>query len=238
MVDLRPYLRNALSDLEEAYDTAKWAHSAGYYPASTANKPIVSRSRPTSSRAPGGTEWSRAVLCEAAQYLTAAEVRVGVALAAIGMRTVPARGAPAVDAGDLARWRRAHAGLRWGLSQLLTAVEQGTVPQEHARALRAVLVGPIGNWMGSACWRLRMANDVLGEAFRGTERPSGDFVAPCKICRVRDVKAKAGGRCWTCATYRARNGFERPRSLDKDHLSDSKAAKERREARGEGWGAA
>ncbi|MFN0088657.1 MAG: hypothetical protein ACKVWR_00085 [Acidimicrobiales bacterium] len=161
-----------------------------------------------------------------------------MALAAIGMTSVPVRGNPSLDAGDLSRWRTAHAGLRWGVSTLLQAVEADTIPREHRRGIRAVLAGTESNWMGSACWRIRMVNGVLIEAFRGTERPSGDFIVACKICRIRDVAAKRGGRCETCATYKARRGGERPTELDAAVRDAPIQAKARRLARNEGWGAA
>lgn len=60
----------------------------------------------------------------------------------------------------------------------------------------------------------------------------------CLNCGIRRAEDKAGGRCWTCATWRVRNrGAERPRSLDHDELAAPIAAAARRRARDEGFGA-
>jgi hypothetical protein len=60
----------------------------------------------------------------------------------------------------------------------------------------------------------------------------------CRICRIREQYPRAGGRCKTCATWKTRNGFERPTTIDAEELDQPRQAAARRHARGEGWGAA
>lgn len=72
---------------------------------------------------------------------------------------------------------------------------------------------------------------------RGAADPADQAVAArdlCVICRIRPRALKKGKRCETCARFKARAGYERPRKLDAVH--DARDAQARRTARGEGFG--
>lgn len=97
-----------------------------------------------------------------------------------------------------------------------------------------------------ARWNIGQARSALDRCIRiltpaltrGRVNEEATAEPICRVCGIRPRADRKGGRCSTCAQWRARNGYERPTSIDEDELGASLAAAARRRARGEGWGVA
>lgn len=219
-------------DLADVDSEIRWAHTDAYSPhAPDPDRP--SRRAPVDDQQPDtvpgarhdigiGDHRSRAAYQRAVHQLHQAETYLVLAVALAGqpqprrrLTTHPTH-ADVLDAIRLASRRAAT-----------IADYDGPHRTQVRRALTAA------RHRTDAAWR------TLTAAFqRGTVDPDTQAVGepPCRVCGVRPRAPKAGGRCNTCATWKARNGFERPRHLD-GH-DEARAAAQRRRNRGQGYGEA
>lgn len=122
-----------------------------------------------------------------------------------------------------------------------TPIQQVTVCAWFAATLHADLAEHLSPVERRLIGKARRAVDMaLGSiaAALGDHKPVDEVRLPakhrCAICGIRPRAPKKGKRCSTCANWRDRHGYERPRRLDS--TADAKAAQARRRARGEGWG--
>jgi hypothetical protein len=77
---------------------------------------------------------------------------------------------------------------------------------------------------------------TMSKAFdRGPTDGNATAEPMCRTCGIRP-RADRRTECKTCATWRQRNGAQRPKKLDDEHRRQVLAAKARRARRGEGWG--
>lgn len=94
--------------------------------------------------------------------------------------------------------------------------------------------------VGKAAHLVDMAWKDSGRPFqRGPATVGGDIEVTakrCRICRTQPAAPKCGGRCYRCRSWFVRHGYERPRKLDEQRLAVARDAKDRRAARGEGYG--
>lgn len=122
-----------------------------------------------------------------------------------------------------------------------TPVQQVTVCAWYAATLHRDLADQLSpverRLIRKARRTVDLALGAIGAAL-GDHKPVDEVRLPakdrCAICGIRPRAPKKGKRCSTCANWRDRHGYERPRRLDS--IADAKAAQARRRARGEGWG--
>lgn len=235
-MNLSELLAKIRDDLPAIADNLRWAHTHGHYAetrdhdAPTARvAPPPDDQRPDHIRAARhdlgiGDHRTRVAYQQALHHLRRAETALRLAVHLTGQ----------------AQPRRALGHEHPTLHDALTAIHRARTRcqlLEHTdthirradirRAVRAA-----AHEVDQAWWKLTGAFQI-GAANPDTHATGEPM---CRICEIRPRAEKTGGRCNTCATWRARNKTERPKKLD--GVREAHDAKHRRAARGEGWGTA
>lgn len=243
---LHDHLVEAARDLDRADDLIRWAHTDGYWPAApggtTTPRPADTDEHEPAEKKPAdrddlgvGNRRARIAYTAAARHLVAADVQLAEALRTAGQRSQPAL--PRVDQ----LHHLEHAVLVVAIAKTRVAILDQQLPDLDRSTLRLVALHvhkrtrgrtPARGWIDRA---VRTLDAALAQGPGNGEATGEPY---CRICAIRPEHPKEGGRCKTCATWRHRNGFERPTRLDDDELKAPREAAVRRRLRGEGWGAA
>jgi hypothetical protein len=222
------------ADLDTLADALRWAHTDGYWP--EAPNPERSTRRPTTAHTDGltanpdhvpgprhdtgiGNHRRRTALRRAIVDIAKVEQNLVVAAYLAGADRQPVAVAPtAASTPHELTTCVTHARRR------LDLIRRGG-PSKRAdqlldRAARAA----------DRAWR------IMAKAF--AEGAAGDQAVAEPMCKTCGIRPRADRRteCKTCATWRQRNGAQRPKKLDDEHRRQVLAAKARRVRRGEGWG--
>lgn len=230
-------LDGVLSDLHQIDDMLRWAITQAWWPTSRALDAPTGRPLPPRHDDAGpddipgpryalgvGDHSAQQAIRAAHRHLLAAESELYVTHTALVLaKQVPAQ--VPVRRHDPARIIGLVTELRW-----LTHTIRDTDPPAPAKPR----VRRARNETDRA-WRTLEA--VLTRGSPGEADPATHAVAPrdlCVICQLRPRAPKKGKRCETCARFRTRAGYERPRTLDSVH--DARDASTRRAQRGEGHG--
>lgn len=222
-------ITQARLDLDQVHDRLLWAHTDAHYKANatpTRNRSAAPMTDPDPDhvRAPRfdigiGNHRARQAWNAAIGQLAQAELRLQVAayLAAPGWQPLAVR--PDWTATP-AKVTLCVTGCRRRLVILSAAGESGQADR----------------LLEQACRNLDLAWRSLAQLDKGATGGEATAEPMCRICTIRPAAERKGGRCETCAAWHRRNGYERPRSLDQDAVGEARAAKARRQHRGEGWG--
>lgn len=213
-----------ISDIAVVVDQARWAYAHGYQKEGRGLDAArgVDLSRTEAERLAGptydleiGSHQARIAYQNAATAITRCDRLLASALAAEGVRFQPK----------------------------VVAVDP------HMRPHQLVKVAAHAVWRASRITnpspRLSRVRSSLDRAVRGLSKaldhgPADDIAhkeKPCRTCTIRP-SADRKTECDTCATYRRRNGIARPTKLDTGPVNEARAAQQRRQERGEGWGVA
>lgn len=247
MTDIARLAHAIAADLHRIDDELRWAHTDGWWPehtdpdrprglTPTGNDGTPRKLPAWQARDIGiGNNRSRHAYTQAVPLIAICELRCALALSALGQRTrQPVLIRPTAAMHPHVH-RRAIAGTLAALRLVEADWPNADRPQQ--RAARRHLTGnrkpPTARAAADVAVRI-LVNALArgGTAGHATGEPL------CRICGIRPRAARAGGRCSTCARWRERNGYERPTSIDAEAVGEARKAAARRQARGDGWGAA
>lgn len=241
MTTTAEHLAAITNDLTDLIDLARWAHADGWTPGAPdphratrqPRRPINQAypndrpppEHPDEIRAPRhdigmGSHRRRQAIRHAATQIVAADVHLAIAAHQTGATAQPTTRRLRDTAGPLER------------------IETTVARSRH----RIALIDPDAR--GHAKAHVRDARRLIDQAHRRltssfAQGPAGTDTTTeplCRICNIRPPADRAGGRCSTCYAWKARNGHERPTSLDSDDITQAHQAQRRRQRRGESWG--
>lgn len=225
-----------LEDLARVVEDLRWAHATGYGKAGRgldaergAALPPLEDEDP--DKVPGptfaldvGDHDCRVAYQRTVSRLARVEADTDSVLDELGVKPLPVRLNPSPVA-PLATVLLCASGIRW---RLLTLRDMD-VTDAQRRRLRPK-VKHVRTLLDTSVRNLSKALSK-GKAVEATGEKR------CGTCEIRPRRDR-GKECETCHKWRQRNKQPRPKSLDKDVVELAQQAKARREARGEGWGAA
>lgn len=229
------------ADLELIRVDLQWAFADGHWPsapdptrvAGINTQDVVGRDTVPGARYDIGigNHRAREAYNRAVDRVGDADLKLASALMAWGIHNQPYPVGRLASPAALADALKLVERTRRRVDMLVTADAMGLATRPQLRAVnRAVF-----SRRDSARWHVDAAVRGLWDALNvGPIETKGEPM--CRICGIRALAEKKGGRCHTCDSWKTIHGVERPTSLDADHLAAPRAAAQRRRERGEGMG--